>query len=90
MVAPLLIPVILSGVSTGVTAGFHIIELYHKNRRNRENERYWNDYLENTGLSPSDIRYPYRAGYMDSYLGDISTAYQGYQYVSGNLGKLYR
>lgn len=87
---PLLLPVALSGISTGVSIGYTILDLYHKNQRARENERYWNDYFKNTGLGSEDIRYPYKAGYMDSYLSDLQNSYAGFQFISSNLGKLYK
>lgn len=44
----------------------------------RENTRYWDDYLKNTGKTP---KYPYRSGAVN----DISQLYNlDYQRVSGN------
>lgn len=92
MAIPLLfaVPFLLNGVTTGVQIGTQILMYKEKVARNEENKRWWNDYFKNTGLSPEDIKYPYKSGYMDSYYTDLSLAYEGAQYVSSNLHKLYR
>lgn len=92
MAVPLLfaIPFLVSAVPTGVQIGSQILMYKEKVARNEENKRWWNDYFKNTGLSPSDVKYPYKAGLMDSYYTDLSLAFEGSQFVSSNLHRLYR
>lgn len=49
-------------------------DLYHDYQRKVENDRYWRDYEENTGITPL---YPYRAGSVVDYVGTALTATQG-------------
>lgn len=87
----LLLPLtVVSGITTGYQIGTTILQYKEKVKRNDENKRWWNDYLKNTGLSAKDIRYPYKAGFMDSYITDLSLAYEGTQFISDNIHRLYR
>jgi hypothetical protein len=62
---------------------FTPLGMYH---RARDNVNYMNDYMENTGLSWSDIRYPTRTPGYSGYSG-----YGGIvSYVSKNIERLYR
>lgn len=81
---------VYSGISTGYQIGSQILLYREKVRRNEENKKWWNDYLKNTGLNPSDIRYPYKSGFMDAYVADISLGYEGSQFISDNIHRLYR
>lgn len=38
------------------------MESYYDRVAREENERYWADYFKNTGIDPSDVKYPNRMG----------------------------
>lgn len=53
----------------------------------RDSSNYWNDYFRNTGLTWSDVKYPTR---MYGYGSAGSTVRSAFNYVSRNIGRLYR
>lgn len=75
MVAPLLI---IGGISAGIITALDVARFVNDFRitreRNEENERYWNDYYENTGVRPL---YPHRAGSYYDEIGTFLDASQG-------------
>lgn len=82
MVAPLLI---IGGVSAGIITALDVAAFVNDWRvtleRNAENQRYWNDYKKNTGITPL---YPHRAGSYYDEIGTFLDASQGAVSLYGN------
>lgn len=76
MVAPLLVYGAYALMGAGSALGIISFgwDIYQNYQRMKENERYWSDYYDNTGISPL---YPYRAGSYNDYIGSALTASQG-------------
>lgn len=71
------LPVLGYGLMAGASA-LGIVsfgwDTYQKYQRMKENERYWNDYYENTGITPL---YPYRAGSYNDWIGTALDVSEG-------------
>lgn len=62
------------GVSSALSIGNTLYQYDQQKKRMEENEQYWEDYYENTGVTPL---YPYRSNYYQDYVGNFLSASQG-------------
>lgn len=60
--------------STALSVGNTLYQYDQNKKRMLDNERYYQDYYENTGVTPL---YPYRTGYYQDYVGNFLSASQG-------------
>lgn len=68
-----MLPYLVGGLVALDTVQF-LYGAYQNYQRMQENERYWSDYYENTGIVP---KYPYRAGSYNDYIGTALDVNQG-------------
>lgn len=68
----------LAYLALGGLIGLDVFEIgynaYRRLEAMKENERYWSDYYDNTGITPL---YPIRAGNYNDYIGSALDVNQG-------------
>lgn len=68
----------LAYIALGGLIGLDVLDMgynaYRRLENMKENERYWSDYYENTGITPL---YPNRAGAYNDYIGTALDVNQG-------------